>query len=141
VALGAPDDERTALRAAAESFIASVPRWPGKAALQAVRQALARADSTACTTSAADDEAREGALRQLCVRAEILSSSPTPAADAALRRDYEMQLLRQGLGQVRQVEDRDWQAMRLEWLGIDAVAPGLHDELERRFLRCLDRRR
>jgi hypothetical protein len=141
VAQGAPDEERTALRAAAESFMAGVPRWPGKAALQAVRQALARADSTASPTSAADEAAREQALRQLCVRAEILSSSPTPATDAALRRDHEMQLLRQGLGQVRQVEDRDWQAMRLEWLGIDAVAPERHDELERRFLRCLDRRR
>jgi len=139
--LGASDEERAALRDAAESFIAGVPRWPGKAALQAVRQALARADSAASPASAADEATRERALRQLCVRAEILSSSPTPAADATLRRDYEMQLLRQGLGQVRQVEDRDWQAMRLEWLAIDAVAPELHDELERRFLRCLDRRR
>jgi hypothetical protein len=52
-----------------------------------------------------------------------------------------MQLLRQGLGQARQVGDRDWDAMRLEWLGLDAIAPAVHDELERRFLQCVAKRR
>ena len=139
VSQGAPDDERAALRDAAEAFIAGVPRWPGKAAQQAVRQALARSDSVA--PAADGDAARERALRQLCVRAEIFSSTATPPADATLRRDCEMQLLRQGLGQARQIEARDWEAMRLEWLAIDAVAPALHDELEHRFLQCLGKGR
>jgi len=138
---GATGEAREALRNAADAFITGVPRWPNKGALQAVRQALARADSTEFATATTDDAAREQALRRLCIRAEIFTSTATPPEDAALRRDHEMQLLRQGLGQARQVEDRDWEAMRLEWLGIVAVAPEVHDELERRFMQCLERRR
>jgi hypothetical protein len=52
-----------------------------------------------------------------------------------------MQLLRQGLGQARQADDRTWEAMRIEWLGQDAAEAAVHDELERRFFRCLDRRK
>jgi hypothetical protein len=76
----------------------------------------------------------------LCIRGEILSSTPTPAVDATLRSDYEMRLLMEGLGQARQADDRDWDAMRLEWITIGAVAPEVHEELEKRFLRCLAKR-
>ncbi len=136
----APEDEQVALRSAAEAFIAGVPRWPSKGALQAVRQGLVRAGSAGFAIESAHDTAREQALRSLCIRAEIFSSAVTPPEDAALRRDCEMQLLRQGLGLAQQVDDRDWEAMRLEWLGIGAVAPDLHDALEQRFVRCLQRR-
>jgi hypothetical protein len=114
------------------------PRWPNKGILQALRQSLARADSPEFTN--ADDPAREQALRRLCIHAEILSGSTTPPEDAALRRDQEMQLLRQGLGQARQADDRAWEAMRIEWLGLSAAEPAVHDELERRFMQCLRRR-
>ena len=136
---GAADTEREALKTAADAFIAGVPRWPNKGILQALRQALARTDSA--EFAKADDAAREQALRKLCIHAEILSASATPPEDAGLRRDHEMQLLRQGLGQARQVDDRDWEAMRLQWLGLGATEPAVHDELERRFLHCLARRR
>ena len=136
---GAADTEREVLKTAADAFIAGVPRWPNKGILQALRQALARTDSA--EFAKADDAAREQALRKLCIHAEILSSSATPPEDAGLRRDHEMQLLRQGLGQARQVDDRDWEAMRLQWLGLGATEPAVHDELERRFLHCLARRR
>lgn len=135
---GATADEREALRKAAETFVAGITRWPGKGALQAVRQGLARADSAGFAT--ADDAAREQTLRRLCVRAEILSSIATPPDDANLRRECELQLLSQGLGRARQMEERDWEALRLEWLGIDAVAPEVHDALEHRFVQCLSRR-
>jgi hypothetical protein len=131
----APDAERETLRAAAESFMAGVQRWP-KGALQALKQAMARAD----TASAADGESRERALRTLCIRGEVLTSTPTPPGDEALRRDFEMRLLMEGLGQASHADDRDWDAMRLEWIAIGAVAPEVHEELERRFLRCLARR-
>ena len=97
---------------------------------------MARADSA----SAADGESRERALRTLCIRGEILTATPTPPIDEALRRDFEMRLLMEGLGQASHTDDRDWDAMRLEWIAIGAVAPEVHEELERRFLRCLAKR-
>jgi hypothetical protein len=132
------DADREALKSATEAFIAGVRRWPNKGILQALRQALARTESPAFTQ--ADDAVREQALRRLCIRAEILSGATTPPEDAAQRRDQEMQLLRQGLGQARQADDRAWEAMRIEWLGLDAAEPAVHDELERRFMRCVKQR-
>ncbi|MEP7313142.1 MAG: DUF349 domain-containing protein [Pseudomonadota bacterium] len=129
------DPARDELKTAAEAFIAGVPRWPNKRILQALRQALTRADSAEFMQP--DDAARELALRQLCIRAEILSGAATPPEDARLRREQEMQMLQQGLGQARQADDRAWDAMRIEWLGLDATEPAVHDELERRFNRCL----
>jgi hypothetical protein len=132
------DADLEALRAATEAFIAGVPRWPNKGILQALRQSLARAESAGFAQ--ADDAAREQALRKLCIRAEILSGATTPPGDVAQRREQEMQLLSQGLGQARQADDRAWEAMRIEWLGLDAAEPGVHDELERRFMLCLRQR-
>ncbi len=132
------DAARDELKIAAEEFIAGVPRWPSKGILQALRQSLTRADSVEFTK--ADDVAREQALRKLCIHAEILSDTATPPEDAGLRREQEMQLLRQGLGQARQADDRAWEAMRIEWLGLGAAEVAVHDELELRFMRCLKRR-
>ncbi|MEO8313634.1 MAG: DUF349 domain-containing protein [Pseudomonadota bacterium] len=133
------DAARNELKIAAETFIAGVPRWPNKGILQALRQALTRADSAEFMQP--DDAAREQALRKLCIHAEILSDNATPPEDASLRREQEMQLLRQGLGQARQADDRAWDAMRIEWLGLSAAEAAVHDELERRFMRCLKRSR
>src|SRR5690606_19497099 len=112
---------RDAFRTAAEAFIAGVPRWPGKDILRALRQALAAAGSAEFMNT--DDAAREQALRKLCIHAEILSGTPTPAEDAGLRREQELQLLSQGLGQARQADDRAWYALRIEWLGLGAAEP------------------
>jgi hypothetical protein len=131
------DAAREELKSSAEAFIAGVPRWPSKGILQALRQALARADSAEFTHS--DDATREEALRRLCIHAEILSGTATPPEDASLRREQEMQLLSQGLGQARQADERAWEAMRIEWIGLSAAEAAVHDELERRFLRCLRR--
>ena len=138
---GAGADEREARRNAAEEAVSGLQRSPGKGVLQALRQGLARADAADFAATAGDDATRERELRRLCVRAEIFGGGATPAEDAALRREQELQLLRQGLGQARQVDERDREAMRLEWLGIAAVAPELHDALEQRFLRHVGRRR
>lgn len=135
VMLDATPEERDTLRNAAEAFIASVKRWPG-GGQQALEQALARAD----VASGGDDEVNEKALRMLCIRGEILSSTTTPAEDEALRRDYQMRMLTEGLGQVRQADNRDWDAMLVEWIGVGAIAPEAHEDLERRFMRCLARR-
>jgi hypothetical protein len=135
VMLSAPAEERDALKAAAEAFIASVQRWP-KGALQALKQALARAASATLT----DDAAREKALRLLCIRCELLSSTPTPSEDEELRREYQMRLLMERMGQSGSPDETNPEALRLQWIGIGAIAPELHEELERRFLRSLESR-
>jgi hypothetical protein len=127
--------EREALRRTADTFIAGVRRWP-TGGLQAVKQALARAASA----SDPDYVARESALRELCVRSEILSSTPTPPEDEALRRAYQLGLLMKGMGQVSETDDRDWDAMLVEWIGIGAIAPEAHADLERRFMGCMAKR-
>jgi hypothetical protein len=127
--------ERETLCTEAETFMASVQRWP-KGGLQALKQALARVD---CVT-AADTAARERALRAVCIRSEILSSTPTPPEDEELRRDHQLRLLLEGLGQVVRTDDRDWDAMVLEWIGIGAVAADVHAALELRFRRALANR-
>jgi hypothetical protein len=131
----APSAERETLKSAVESFMAGVHRWP-KGGLQALKQALTRADSA----SSADDEAREQALRMLCIRLEILSSTPTPPEDEALRQDYQMRLLQESLGQGRHADVQAWDSMLLEWIGIGAVAPEVHEDLQRRLVRCLAKR-
>lgn len=124
-----------ALRAAAEAFIAAVPRWP-KGGLAAAKQALARATASLD----ADDGARERTLRMLCIRCEILSSTPTPAEDEALRREYQLRLLMQSMGQAAHADDRDWDALLLEWVAAGGAPPAIHEALEGRFLRCLAKR-
>jgi hypothetical protein len=131
----APPDDSAALKSAAEAFMAGVHRWP-KGGLQALKQALARADSA----SSADEAARERTLRTLCIRCEIASSTPTPPGDQELRREYQMRLLMERMGQASAMVDQDWDAMLLEWIGIGAVAPEIHEELQQRFMRCLANR-
>ncbi|MGB5103158.1 MAG: DUF349 domain-containing protein [Steroidobacteraceae bacterium] len=128
----APAEEREMLKGAAESFIAGVARWP-KGGPQALKQALARAESARGLA----DEARERALRMFCIRCEVLNSTPTPPEDEELRRDYQMRLLVERMGQPTRPDERDRDALLLEWVGLDGAVPEVHDELERRFMRCL----
>lgn len=131
VASAAPEAERDALKQAAETFIASAERWP-RGALQAVKESLAKAG----TASAADTKSRERLLRTLCIRCEILGEMTTPAEDEALRREYQVQRLMQGMGQGSHAIAGDGNAMLLEWVGIGALAPRLHESLQGRFKRC-----
>jgi hypothetical protein len=126
---GVPEQEM--LKGAAETFIAGVQHWP-KGGLQAVTEKLANAGSV----SGADSAAREKALRILCIRAEIHSDTPTPPEDEALRREYQVQRLVQGMGQGSHVEDGDWDGMAFEWIRIGAVSPAIHESLQSRFMRC-----
>jgi len=127
--------EREMLKGAAESFMASVQHWP-KGGLQAVTEKLAKAGSV----SDADGAARERALRILCIRCEIHSETPTPPEDEALRREYQVQRLVQGMGQGTHTDDGDWDAMALEWIRIGAVSPAVNESLQGRFMRCRAKR-
>jgi hypothetical protein len=127
--------ERETLKQAAETFIASVQHWP-KGGLQAVKETLEKAGAV----SDADSAAREKALRMLCIRCEIYGEMPTPPEDEALRREYQVQRLMQGMGQGSHADDGDWDAMMLEWIRIGAVSPAVHESLQNRFMRCRAKR-
>jgi hypothetical protein len=127
--------ERDALKQAAEAFIASVQRWP-KGGHQALKEILARAPSGAD----AQGQASAADLRMLCIRAEINSDTPTPPEDEALRREFQVRRLMQGMGQGGRSDDADWEALALDWIRAGAVAPDLYETLQARFMRAWAKR-
>jgi hypothetical protein len=131
---GAESSERESLKQAAESLIAGVQQWP-RGGLKAIKDTLVRTGS-----APVDLEAREKALRILCVRGEIQSESLTPAEDEALRREHQVQRLTQGMGQGISVDDGQWDAMALDWVRIGAIEPDLYQSLRDRFIRSWEKR-
>ena len=119
------------LKAAAETYIASVQRWP-KSGLHTLKQGLAGERS-------ADLAANEGALKTLCIRAEILTDMPTPLADQALRREYQLQRLVQSMGQGVGADETDLDALAIEWVGVGPVEEAAYQPLLQRFRRCRER--
>jgi hypothetical protein len=131
LAQGAPPDEQAALRQAAESFIAGVPRWP-KASTQALKDAWAKA----AAASAAGSADHEAALRRLCIRAEIFSERATPPEDQALRREYQLQQLVQNMGRPQAAAPDELDQLALEWVRVGPVAPDRYQALLARFCQC-----
>jgi len=119
------------LKTAAETCIASVPRWP-KSGLDALKQALAR-------ELPADLAANESALKMLCIRAEVLTEMPTPPEDQALRRDYQLHRLVQNMGQGVRADETHLDTMAIEWVGVGPVEDAAYEPLIQRFRRCRER--
>lgn len=119
------------LKAAAETCMASVQRWP-KGGLEALQQALV-------DESASDLAANEAAMKLLCIRAEILTDLPTPPEDQALRRDYQLQRLVQGMGQRLKADERQLDQLMIEWVRVGPVDELAYEPLLQRFRRCRER--
>lgn len=119
------------LKAAAETCIAAVPRWP-KGGLEALKQSLADDSPT-------DLAANEAALTMLCIRAEILADLPTPAEDQPLRRDYQLQRLVQNMGQGSRADETPLDAMAIEWVSVGPIEETAYARLLERFRRCRSR--
>ena len=131
VARGAQDDERAALKQAAESFITGVSQWP-KGSLPVIKESLSKAD--ACFSAGVESNAKT--LRLLCIRAEIHAEIATPPEDESLRREYQVQRLMRGMGQGVSAQEGDWDVMALEWVRTGPVSPAIYDTLMQRFIRC-----
>jgi hypothetical protein len=121
----------TALKEAAETYIASVPRWP-KGGLDALKKGLAAEGSTDLAANAA-------ALRMLCIRAEILVDLPTPAEDQSLRRDYQLQRLVQKMGQGASTDEPKLDGLTMQWVQVGPVEDADYEPLMERFRRCRER--
>ncbi len=131
VARNAELTQRETLRQAAETCIAGVGQWP-KGGLESIRKALAsEADS--------DPAANEALLRNLCIRAEILTDSATPAEDQGLRREYQVQRLMQSMGQGISADETQLDALAIEWLGVGPVEDATYTALVERFKSCRGR--
>lgn len=130
-ARGLDTEQLDTLKAAAESYIASVPRWP-KRGLDTLKQGLAGERS-------ADLAANEAALKMLCIRAEMLADMPTPPEDQPLRREYQLQRLVHSMGQGLRADEMQWDALAIEWVSVGPVEDVAYEPLLQRFRRCRDR--
>jgi hypothetical protein len=141
VASEADLEAQSALRVVAESFLAGTDHWP-KGALPALRETLSTPPSqTGAPPTGAELGAREQSLRTLCIRCEIKSETPTPPEDQALRREFQVQRLMQGMGQGGHARGENWESLALEWVRSGAVSPAVYESCRARFLRCWSRRR
>jgi hypothetical protein len=123
--------ERDAQRQAVESHLAGVAQWP-KGGLETLRKELASHDG-------ADVAANEKALRMLCIRAEIVTDTPTPAEDQSLRREYQVKRLIENMGQGTRADVAQLDAMALEWISVGPTEEATYLPLLERFKRCRER--
>jgi hypothetical protein len=128
VAKQAGVEERDTLRQAAEAYLASVGQWP-KGGLEAIKLQLAK-------EGPADVAANEAALKMLCIRAEILTDTPTPPEDQQLRREYQVQRLIRSMGQGIAADEAQLDAMAIEWIGVGPVEEAAYGQLLKRFQGC-----
>ncbi len=91
------DSDQSAKRTELDEFIASVDQWPD-GCFNLIKQRMA----------AQDFEVKEDnlkALKILCIRVEILSEKETPEQDKSLRMEYQVNMLKKGIGTVIQEEN------------------------------------
>ncbi len=120
------------LKHKAEERLAATVNAP-KRGIEALKHALA--DQTH-----GDVAANTLALRTLCIRAEILSDTPTPEADQALRREYQVKRLMQSMGQGLRAEKGEMDDLTAEWLKVGPVEEATYAELAERLRKCRAKR-
>lgn len=116
------------LKHAAEDRLAGATKLP-KRGVEALRNVLAQQGNT-------DVAANELALRKLCIRAEILTDTPTPPADQTLRREYQVQRLMESMGQGLKAEQGQLEPLTIEWLGVGPTEEAVYLPLLERFKQC-----
>ena len=115
-----------ALRQTADARL-SIDRAP-KGAVDALKNALAQNEH-------GDPAANASALRLLCIRAEILTDTPSPAEDHSLRREYQLQRLVQGMGRGGG-EAQHLDGLMLEWMAAGPVDDAAYTPLVERIKAC-----
>jgi len=124
------DTEVAAIDAEWDDETTSLPRdWNKK--IQARRKvALGHLEKK----SAYDFQKTDRARRMLCIQAEILTETETPAEDRSLRMEYQLEALQQGLGQNSLTgKKEELHALLVEWLTLAPASAEQRDRLELRF--------
>jgi len=121
-----------ALRESAASAVAGLEHAP-KGTRALLEQQMEKVAAGAINVDLA---ANEAALRLLCIRAELMTDTPTPPEDLPLRREYQMQRLVASMGRGERATATDLDGLALEWLAAGPVDAAVHDALFARFERC-----
>lgn len=112
-----------------QAQIDAINPWPA-GGLKAIQQKLARAHGSA------DLAANLTLLRELCIRADILTDSPTPASEQALRTAFQVNQLQQNFGRKAQDASAEFENVVFEWIAVGAVAEQDYAPLFARFNAC-----
>ncbi len=112
-----------------QTQIDSITQWP-TGGLKAIQQKLARANGSADLTE------NSNALRELCIRADILTDSATPASEQALRTAFQVNQLQQNFGRKTQDATSEFENLVFEWVAVGAVAAKDYEPLFARFNAC-----
>lgn len=112
-----------------QTSIESIDQWPA-GGLKAIQQKLSRANG------GTDVVANLHALRELCVRAEILTESETPSEEQALRTAFQVNQLQQNFGRKIQNAAAEMENLVFDWVATGAVESQDYDSLFARFNAC-----
>lgn len=112
-----------------QTQIDSITQWPS-GGLKAIQQKLARANGSA------DIAENLNALRELCIRADILTDSATPASEQALRTAFQVNQLQQNFGRKTQDATSEFENLVFEWIAVGAVDAKDYEPLFARFNAC-----
>ncbi len=112
-----------------QTQINAITQWPS-GGLKAIQQKFARANASA------DIAENLNVLRELCIRADILTDSVTPASEQALRTAFQVNQLQQNFGRKTQDAATEIENLVFEWVAVGAVASTEYESLFERFNAC-----
>lgn len=121
--------DQALLQTQAQTQIDAITQWPS-GGLKAIQQKLARANGSADLTE------NLNALRELCIRADILTDSATPASEQALRTAFQVNQLQQNFGRKAQDATSEFENLVFEWIAVGAVDAKDYEPLFVRFNAC-----
>lgn len=124
-------DSATALRKNIENRLQSAEKWPA-----GCRDELEKRLQQAGQATDANTPENIRQLRLLCIRSEILVGLDTPEEDRALRMEYQVEQLQQGLGRIESLTDATMGDFIDQWVSIAAVPDTPYYGLLERFKRC-----
>jgi exonuclease SbcC len=112
-----------------QTQIEAFAQWPS-GGLKAIQQKLERANGSADLTE------NLNALRELCIRADILTDSATPVSEQALRTAFQVNQLQQNFGRKTQDAHSEFENLVFEWVAVGAVDSKDYEPLFARFNAC-----
>jgi hypothetical protein len=112
-----------------QTQIDAITQWPS-GGLKSIQQKLARANS------GADIAENLNLLRELSIRADILTGSATPASEQALRTAFQVNQLQQNFGKKTQDVATEFENLVFEWIAVGAVELKDYGTLFERFNAC-----